>query len=346
MEQIEAACAFFGSFISVFFQWIYASTAYLFGSIKTFSQENSEVMPLIGASVAAIFTGIIALISLRINAAVNIRNKRMDTILKCSDRYNALYEMKKEIEKNLKFIECEIDESSNQKIYFLDPQRHELKSYFRIFWGLKSDQLDYWLAGYIDPETLASWVVTTVENLENLGSYDENSATIRLLDSIPEMNKIHGAVNKNLVDMVAFCIDYVVPIDGSDARYAAVLHYLRILERNEKNFINLLSRNSFRRVKVSSVASTISEKQRQEYHNLNTQFVVTRIVKGTLSFLRWIVVKVFILVTLSKNDTREKLKERIKYKARFRHNYKGKFTGKPSEFTQCSGAPSSASSNI
>lgn len=104
--------------------------------------------PNLPAAIAgAIITAGIAWIALRTNAAVNIRNKRMDVILHCNNRYDDLYKLRHEIEK---------DGAGSDQIL----------SYFRRYWGLQSDQIDYWLAGYIDPETMASWVVSLTGSLE------------------------------------------------------------------------------------------------------------------------------------------------------------------------------------
>lgn len=279
--------------------------------IENFANGHPTIMPLVGAGLGAGFTGFIAWISLRINAAVNIRNKRMDTILKCSDRYNALYEMRKTIEKAPEGLSFEND-SSNNRFYFVDPSSHEVKTYFRIFWGLKSDQLDYWLAGYIDSETLASWVISCVENLEYVGNYDEASAGIRLRDSLKEMRKLHGTVNKNLVDLIEFCFDFVVPIQDDATRYAAVLNYLRILERNERSFIRLLARNNFQRAGVAAIAPTMWNRQREEYEALNTEFFVVKALRRLRATVRQIVKWGWMTLTLSWNDNKTQLKEKIR----------------------------------
>ena len=89
-------------------------------------------------------TALVAWMALRTNAAVNIRNKRIDVILHCNARYDELYKLRNEIDK---------EDNIKKKQYLLD-------SYFRRYWGLQSDQIDYWLAGYVDPETMASWIAS------------------------------------------------------------------------------------------------------------------------------------------------------------------------------------------
>lgn len=275
---LEAVGTALVSFPGMIFDTIVDSIYVAIKYIENFATDHQPLMPVIGALLGAAITGFIAWLSLRTNAAVNIRNKRMDTILKCSDRYNALYEMRKVIEKDPGVAVCETDQQNN-KFFYVDPSSHEVKTYYRIFWGLKSDQLDYWLAGYIDAETLASWVISTVENLEYVGNYDQSSPGIRLRDSLEEMRMLHGTVNKNLVDLIDFCFDFVVPIGNPATRYAAVLNYLRILERNERSFIRLLARNNFQRASVAAIAPTMWYPQQIEYEALNTESLLFKAVR-------------------------------------------------------------------
>ena len=38
-----------------------------------------------------------------------------------------------------------------------DQERQRAQAYFRRYWGLLSDEFDYWMMGLLDPESIASW---------------------------------------------------------------------------------------------------------------------------------------------------------------------------------------------
>jgi hypothetical protein len=92
------------------------------------------------ATVAAV----IATFAIWHNISINRRNKRIDIIAGCNARYDTLYDLR------LKLIDD------------IKPKR-DIASYYGRYWGLKSDQFDYWLAGFVDVETFTDWCFMTVK---------------------------------------------------------------------------------------------------------------------------------------------------------------------------------------
>jgi hypothetical protein len=199
--------------------------------------------PLIGA--------IVAWWALRTNAAINLRNKRLDVILHCNIRYDALYELRKEIE----------SEGGE-----LNPENPKIRTYVRRYWGLKSDQLDYWLAGYVDPETISSWFMSTVDSLLDK---DRHIKGLRLMDHLTELSKSHQTVNSRLVDLVKFIIRHIRRLEDRDHRYAALMQYLRIIERDEGRLIGRLSRNNHRRFWIAQFFKFSTEEDFQNFETMN-----------------------------------------------------------------------------
>lgn len=211
--------------------------------------------------VGAVITGGIAWIALRTNAAVNIRNKRMDVILHCNNRYDDLYKLRHELQRGA----C---------------TRDEISSYFRRYWGLQSDQIDYWLAGYVDPETMVSWIISLTGSLErktigqgiNVYSYAESWND--------EIEASHRVVNKRLTETVNFCQEYLIKLWIPEHRYAAALQYLRILEAHEESLISILSRNRHSRIDFDDLAVTIPKSVSHAYRIFDVRRNFVKIFHG------------------------------------------------------------------
>lgn len=198
--------------------------------------------------VAAILASSIAVITLRTHAAVNLRNKRADVIMHCNVRYDELYKLRVQLE------------SADR-----EPEEYEVKSYFRRYWGLKSDQLDYWLAGYVDPETLTSWFMSTLDALlPSNGDPPPTVGGITYAENWNIIHKEHDAINPRLVQIVAESL-HLVLVPARLDRYARLLILLKGIEKNERKLIRQLSRNNHKRVYISAFAGTLLEPMRSAY---------------------------------------------------------------------------------
>lgn len=171
--------------------------------IMWFVAHAHYFLPLLAAIFAAAFA-----------YRVNVRNKRFDVILSCNTRYDVLYQDRVSIN----------DEAG--------PQSLQVKQYFRRYWGLKSDQLEYWLAGGVDPQTFANWFHSTIRSFSNISrvgglSYIE-SWQVEKLDL--------DIANSSFVDFV----DHLLRISQSgmspDTKYASLLVAMDSIERRERRF--------------------------------------------------------------------------------------------------------------
>ncbi|MFN3856583.1 MAG: hypothetical protein ACK4RV_02460 [Caulobacter sp.] len=146
---------------------------------------------------------------------VNIRNKRFDVILSCNARYDTLYQDRLKIRSNAH------EDSA------------EVAQYFRRYWGLKSDQLDYWLAGGVDPQTFANWFHSTLVAFRG----DSRVGLLSYRASWHEERGNQEAVNASFVDFV----DAISAIGRDEMRdsqqqYAALLFQMHRVETKEKVF--------------------------------------------------------------------------------------------------------------
>jgi hypothetical protein len=222
---------------------------------------------LIGGIIGALVTGTIAWIALRTNAAVNIRNKRVDVIIHCNMRYDELYKLRLEIEDVRR--PAEVSDSDHETF-----RQGRIKSYFRRYWGLKSDQLDYWLAGYVDPETLSSWFMSTSDALAEGGPEIGGVGYRQHLD---EMKTSHKIVNQRLIEIVDFMIDYIGYITEKSEKYAVILQYIRLIENEEKALIAKLARNDHSRLHVSEFSRTLRDDYLAVYEKLSPSGFMLRL---------------------------------------------------------------------
>lgn len=119
---------------------------------------REQVLPILSALTPLIFAASAyfaykALQTGRKNIAetilINRRNKRADTIIHCNNRYDELYKLR-----------ISIREMSG------DARANAVRAYYARFWGLKSDQFDYWLAGLVDIHTFFDWYASTLRNFK------------------------------------------------------------------------------------------------------------------------------------------------------------------------------------
>ncbi|MBU1293098.1 hypothetical protein KJ819_03495 [Patescibacteria group bacterium] len=76
-------------------------------------------------------------------AKINRKNKIADVVMHCIDRYDAIARDKALIE-----------------------NKYQAHGYYRRYFGLKSDQFDYWLSGLIDAENISSWLYSLLNSFE------------------------------------------------------------------------------------------------------------------------------------------------------------------------------------
>jgi hypothetical protein len=186
--------------------------------------------------------------------AINLRNKRIDTIINLNTRYDDLYKFKIEIQRD--------SEDKSKKLTV----KHNTKSYFRRFWGLKSDQLDYWIAGYIDPETMLSWFSATLDLfMDEEGSprkVGEWSYRKGWENSLPS----HEHINIRLADLIKKMIDDISKRPSKAERIAILFCELEEIERLDRRLIRMLAPFDIYRVKFSKLEKMLTYEVRVEIY--------------------------------------------------------------------------------
>jgi hypothetical protein len=228
---------------------------------------NTAFPGVFPAIITAIITGSIALIALRTNAAVNIRNKRVDVIMNCNARYEELYKFKI-VTAQAAISNTGAKSKNNSRI------NEDITSYFRRFWGMKSDQLDYWLAGYIDPETILSWFMSTIDAIhEPVDAWKSfNASQNGGWDAVKEFHKV---TNPRLFQVIEMISQPSFSAMDPDTRYAELFDLFQSIERGERTLIRMLTRNNHARLTMGrfesklsrSIATVLARKRGREFAN-------------------------------------------------------------------------------
>lgn len=195
----------------------------------------------------------IAWYSLHTGAAVNLRNKRIDVISGCNTRYDALSVTRTGIAKEIAKHDSDIGSEKDAELPKSIEQEIEL--YYRRYWGLKSDQLDYWLAGYVDPETLISWFMSTIDAIHNpIEPFDKYSANSAGWDQV---KLFHQTTNKRLYQIVEAISHPDVNGMEPPKQYAYLFQIFHLIEEKERGLINMLKRNRNSRLKMETFRANL-----------------------------------------------------------------------------------------
>lgn len=187
---------------------------------------------------------LIGLKSLRTNASVNLRNKKIDVIISCNNKYDDVYKAK--IALISKIAEAD---GAEGKISAIIKHEIEIESYYRRYWGMKSDQLDYWLAGYIDPETMISWFMYTVDTIHN------QTTPWEVVDKFRHagwhlVKAQHLITNARLYALIEEIVQEKYARMSSVEVYASLFHKFERLEFSEESMIDLITRASAKRASM------------------------------------------------------------------------------------------------
>lgn len=161
------------------------------------------------------------------NIAINRRNKRADAILHCNNRYDELQKLK-----------ISIDDLKEQA------QQTAVKSYYARYWGLKSDEFDYWLAGLIDIETFCNWNALTLKALKSNSELINGQKNTEFKNGWQEIGAKDNAVPNPWFSEL---IEALVEISSGDgltvAGYDELLEIIGIIESKSKIYRELLQRD-------------------------------------------------------------------------------------------------------
>jgi hypothetical protein len=199
---------------------------------------NATALGALATSIGLIFT-YIAIVK---NSGSNRRNQRTNVIIHCSQRYDDLYKDRATLEAQIKTQKKgALDSPLGVESTDLELP-YGVRSYFSRYYGLKSDQIDFWLAGYVDPETLASWLMSLVQNLYHDsigGEYSFERGWSHVAKSHELINPtLHGFVEKFRRDKAI-----VLASPNKNAMYIKIISNIFEVERKQKKSMKWLTRD-------------------------------------------------------------------------------------------------------
>jgi hypothetical protein len=161
-------------------------------------------------------------------AKIGAINTRMTVILHCNARYAELYQFRAQLH--------HLPTGSKDAI---DHKAKMVDAYFRQYWGLKSDQIDYWIANFVDSETLSSWLLSTVDALADHSEVEGESYRESWERVAPE----HRHVNQTLAKIVDHIMSNIAKRDAPLMRFAKLYKLLCEAEKSVEGIRGQLASN-------------------------------------------------------------------------------------------------------
>lgn len=163
-------------------------------------------------------TLVIALIVGYSAAQINRKNKMVDVAMHCITRYDIISHDRTQV-----------------------TTREQVLSYYRRYFGLKSDQFDYWLSGLIDAENMASWSYATLNGFEQEKHLcyliDGKEECMTFAEGWKESLGVHDAPNATFVRVVEKIRELAKKDIGRKEKYYELIKLLELTEEIERDFI-------------------------------------------------------------------------------------------------------------
>lgn len=169
-------------------------------------------------------------------AQINRKNKIADVVMHCMERYDAVAATKAHI-------------TNEQEAFF----------YFRRYFGLKSDQFDYWLSGLVDAENISSWFFSTLRYFEQdrTVKYQKNDEEHRIsfVDGWKASVGGHEAQNVAFVRLMEEMQRIALLAISSEEKHDLLLQELVNIEDTHRHYIRFTDVNFiFNSIRSGSMA--------------------------------------------------------------------------------------------
>lgn len=170
-------------------------------------------------------------------AKINRKNKIADVVMHCMIRYDAIAHDKAMID-----------------------SREEALYYFRRYFGLKSDQFDYWLSGLVDAENILSWFYSILSSFETSKyvtyTLNDKQQRITFEQGWNEVRASHVAQDTTFVRTIER-IRQIALLEGEPkSKYYLLVDLFAEIEAYEKDFIHFTEVNFiFMRIRGGNIAS-------------------------------------------------------------------------------------------
>lgn len=209
----------------------------------------ASILPWFGGAAALITFGLTAY-TIFASARTTHRQKAMDCIAACNARYDDLYKdscsIRVRVQRERKLFRPNVRKGKRARWGGGRKRRRremeiESETYANRFWGLKNDQFDYWLAGFVDPDTIVSWMFSTYKRFKKnlaVGTLDFEQSWRRSSKGQVASNPVFVGAIDNLRILAERSLD------DRDA-VLDVIAILQAIEEKERRFIRHLSHLAF-----------------------------------------------------------------------------------------------------
>jgi hypothetical protein len=212
--------------------------------------------------------------SLELSVRTGVENQRSAAILNFSTRYDELYRFRWEIYSVIGMDLAGDQEKSDTGKMATQRYKDEFLEgghvFFRRYWGLQADQINHWLVGYVDPDTLLNWLQAVVHHLNS----SDRIGTLSYKEGWDQVSDHHRVVNRILYEFVEIMKKWPASEKTSDKLYAKMILFLLEIETNEDDFIRRMSANYENRVTVEIYITTLREDLREAINTERNGFRV------------------------------------------------------------------------
>ncbi len=148
---------------------------------------------------ALVISLIVSMVTLTRTAWIEMRNKRIEVLIHCIARYETLsrdFPDQKSENPAYKNAESKVQNAVQSPTETANAQA----SYFRRLWAIKKEQVDFWIAGYVDPSDIFSWLMTDVDYFSENTNLKITSREYK--QGWEEVKKHHGLMDDDFIEIV------------------------------------------------------------------------------------------------------------------------------------------------
>ncbi len=199
---VVATLSAFAATIGLAMTWLpafFPDAAPLAASLqKSFAGAGPEDYAQIIGAAFLLPTIYVAWRSLSENERIAFLNTRATVILHCANRYDQLYQDRSA---------AGIDKYDGRADYN-DPSLVSVRRYFRRYWGLQSDQMDFYMADWVDPDTIRSWVFSLCEAVRERRDDAPTNFSKLMRKGWDQISVYHRNVNPVFAEMVDLILEF------------------------------------------------------------------------------------------------------------------------------------------
>lgn len=201
----------------------------------------SEFPAALGAylvdNLLGIVTLVLAYLAGHAAAKINRKNKIADVVMHCINRYDTIARDRVLIE-----------------------NKYQAYGYYRRYFGLKSDQFDYWLSGLVDAENISSWFYSLLNSFEQEKRVryveDGEEKWMNFYEGWEKSKSAHDAPNAAFVRVIERIQELSRETGDRKSKYYKLISLLRSTEKAERDFIAFADINFiFRRIRGGDMAA-------------------------------------------------------------------------------------------